>query len=74
MRLLADAEYHVKLICFQHRRRGSVPLAQQTPRCNPLATPYAQSYRDLIRLADTDHIRLMLATTRWRPTTEPIQR
>lgn len=60
LRLLADAEYRLKLIRFQHRRQP-----RQVPRlgavADPLDTPYAHHYRHLIHLARTNHIQLVLA-------------
>jgi len=61
LRLLADAEYRLKLIWFRHR-----PAPRHNPRhgppVNPMATPYARLYGQLIQLARTNHIRLALAT------------
>ncbi len=60
LRLLADAEYRLRLIRFQHRQPP-----RHTPHpgtlADPLATPYAALYRQLIQLAQTNHFRLVLA-------------
>lgn len=61
VRLLADVEYRLKLIQFQHR-----PPPKHVPRpatlADPLATTYAQLYRQLIRIAQTNRLRLVLAS------------
>ena len=60
LRLLADAEYRLKLLDFARRPppKAAPPPASLT---DPLATPYAHCYRRLIETARTNHIRLALA-------------
>jgi len=60
LRLLADAEYRLKLIRFQHRRQPRQVLRRGEP-ADPLTTPYAHLYRQLIQLARTNRIQLVLA-------------
>jgi len=60
LRLLADAEYRLKLLRFQHRQPPKHVL-RPAKLLAPLATPYAQYYRELIQTAQTNHIRLALA-------------
>jgi lysophospholipase L1-like esterase len=61
LRLLADLEYRLKLLRFEHR-----PLPRRTarpaPLANPLETEYARLYGQLVQIARTNHIRLVLAT------------
>jgi len=60
LRLLADAEYHLKLRHYHHR-----PPPKGTPDratlVDPLESPYARLYRQLIQVTQTNHIRLALA-------------
>lgn len=61
LKLLADCEYHVKLLL--NRRRHAETLRLHPPSLsNPMDTPYADAYRRLIAIARTNHIRLVLAT------------
>jgi lysophospholipase L1-like esterase len=60
LKLLADAEYHLRITAF--KRKMIQPLQQQLPTFSrPLETDYAQAYRELITLARTNGIRLVLA-------------
>jgi len=59
LKMLADFEYRSKMILFRHDhapKRVSHP-----PPLNPLETPYAASYRQLIQFSETNGIRLVLA-------------
>jgi hypothetical protein len=58
--LLADAEYRLKLMRFQHRQPPKCVPNRSTLR-DPLDTTYAQLYRQLIQITQTNHIRLALA-------------
>jgi lysophospholipase L1-like esterase len=60
IRLLADVEYRLQLIRFQHRRRPD-DAPRPRPPADPLGTPYAQIYRQLIQTAQTNRVRLVLA-------------
>ncbi|HOX55940.1 MAG TPA: GDSL-type esterase/lipase family protein [Verrucomicrobiota bacterium] len=60
LRLLADAEYRLRLM-RSHNRRPPKPIPAPATLTDPLATPYAQFYRQLIQLARTNNIRLALA-------------
>lgn len=60
LRLLADAEYRLKVIRFQQRRPPK-PIPNPATLTDPLATPYAQFYRQLIQVTHTNGIRLVLA-------------
>jgi lysophospholipase L1-like esterase len=60
LKLLADAEFRVKVIWFKHRlvaqaARGSTSVS------DPMETEYGRAYRDLIQIARTNNIRLVLA-------------
>jgi lysophospholipase L1-like esterase len=61
LRLLAGCEYRLKLLRFEHRQ---LPKYELSPAkvADPLATPYAQLYRQLIQVANTNHIKLGVAT------------
>jgi lysophospholipase L1-like esterase len=58
--MLADVEYRLKRMSFQRRRPPGV-APPPLPPADPLTTPYAQFYRQLIQTAQTNHIRLALA-------------
>ncbi len=59
LRLGAALEYRLEL---RARLAEQVGLAARVPKeLEPLQTPYASAYRELIRLAQTNHIRLALA-------------
>jgi lysophospholipase L1-like esterase len=60
LRLLADFEYRLKMMRFQHRRSPRRTMRPR-PLADPLATASAQRYRELIQLAHTNHMRLVLA-------------
>jgi lysophospholipase L1-like esterase len=61
VQLLADVEYRLRLFGFQH---SPAPEPSRLPRplADPMVTPYAKLYRQLVRIAATNHIRLVLAT------------
>ena len=61
LRLLADVEYRLKLFRFEHRRPPR-RIARPAPLVHPLETEYARLYRQLVQMAQTNHIRLALAT------------
>ena len=59
LRLLADSEYRVKLLCYKalrHARTAPVPAPS-----NPMETAYARGYHELVEIARTNQIRLVLA-------------
>jgi lysophospholipase L1-like esterase len=60
LKLLADFEYRSKMILFRH---GYTPklVSQRPSPLNPLETPYAARYRQLIEFSKTNGIRLVLA-------------
>jgi lysophospholipase L1-like esterase len=60
IRLLADAEYHLKLMHYQHSQPPTCTPNRATLR-DPLDSPYARLYRQLIQITQTNHIRLALA-------------
>jgi lysophospholipase L1-like esterase len=60
LRLLADAEYRLKMAAF--KRHLTSPLETRPPSFDrPLETDYAQAYRDLIQIARTNGIHLVMA-------------
>ena len=60
LKLLADGEYRLKIMVFKWRQ--TAPLFQHPPAYSkPMETEYAQAYRQLIQLARTNGIRLVLA-------------
>ncbi len=61
LRLLADLEYRLKLI---HSQRCPPPkrIRRSVPLLNPMETRYAELYRQLVQVTQTNHIRLVLAT------------
>jgi hypothetical protein len=60
LKILADCEYRVKMVLF---RRGFATKSNthRAPTVDPLDTPYAARYRQLIQFAKTNGIRLALA-------------
>ncbi|HEX3719516.1 MAG TPA: SGNH/GDSL hydrolase family protein [Verrucomicrobiae bacterium] len=60
LKLPADCEYRFKMFLF---RRGHAPESntRRAPPIDPLATPYAARYRQLIEFTQTNDIRLALA-------------
>ncbi len=60
LRLLAEAEYKVKLLRFE-RERATEPQAKSAPPGDPMQSQYAQEYRKLIQIARANQIRLVLA-------------
>src|SRR5262249_20986751 len=60
LKLLADVEYHVKLSSYRRRRMGKLNSAPPD-FSKPMETPYADLYRELIRVTETNHIQLVLA-------------
>ncbi len=60
IKLAADAEHRLRMLLFRRRAgRGDVPAAQTGAR--PMASQYADAYRELIQCARTNGIRLALA-------------
>lgn len=60
LRLLADVEYKLKLLAYRERRSARLaPLAKG--ESDPMRTPYAAFYQQLIDLARTNQFRLALA-------------
>lgn len=60
LKLLADCEYRLKMILYR-RRMNPGSLLDPGAFANPLKTKYADAYRDLIQVARTNNIRLVLA-------------
>jgi hypothetical protein len=60
VKLLADCEYRLKLMGAA-RREQSLLATRASSFSNPLQTEYAAAYRQLIGLAQTNNIRLILA-------------
>lgn len=60
LRLLADAEYHLRLLIYQATLRANsrVPGGSAV---HPMDTQYAREYEQLIHIARTNNIRLALA-------------
>jgi len=59
LKLLGDAEYRIKLLFYKRRRHpGTAPAP---PPSDPMKTAYAAAYRQLVEIAQTNHIRLVLA-------------
>jgi lysophospholipase L1-like esterase len=59
LKLLADFEFGLRVAWFRHRQASAA--TGQPASVNPLDTEYARAYRELIRLAETNHVRLVLA-------------
>jgi lysophospholipase L1-like esterase len=59
LKLAADFEYRIKVMRFLNRERKA--LHTSPAFANPLETIYAEAYRQLIHIAATNNIRLMLA-------------
>lgn len=60
LKLLADAEYRWRLLAY-NRRHHLHPSQRITEISDPLATDYARAYQQLITIAATNHLRLVLA-------------
>jgi lysophospholipase L1-like esterase len=60
LKLLADAEYHLKMANYQHVNEPE-ECAYPPTFANPLTSAYAQAYEQLIQVAHTNHILLVLA-------------
>jgi len=60
LKLLADAEYRLKMMAYRHHRSASVVTAHRVPE-DPMDTEYAQGYEDLFHVALTNRIHLVLA-------------
>jgi len=61
IRLLADAEYRLQMLRYREQQQRT--LTAKPPELEqPLNTRYAAAYRELIQLAETNHIRLAIAT------------
>ena len=60
LRLLADCEHHLKLLNYRHKHERSGTARSVTPD-DPMQTQYARAYESLIRIAQTNEIRLALA-------------
>jgi lysophospholipase L1-like esterase len=59
LKLAADFEYRIKVMRFLNRE--SQALHNRPAGANPMETKYAEAYRQLIQIAATNGIRLMLA-------------
>jgi lysophospholipase L1-like esterase len=58
--ILAEAEFQVRVLLYRHRQTAR--LTRHPPiLSNPLGTEYARAYRQLIDIAHTNGIRLVLA-------------
>ena len=60
LRLLADCEHQLKLLHYRHNREHS-GAPRSVTHDDPMQTQYARAYESLIRIAQTNHIRLALA-------------
>jgi hypothetical protein len=60
VKLLADVEYHLKLSFYRRSRTGKSG-SHHIDFSKPMETPYADAYRELIQVAQTNHIQLVLA-------------
>ncbi len=60
LKLLADAEYRIRLVCAGQREQRILSV-QSSSFSDPLQTDYARLYRQLIQLAQTNQIHLVLA-------------
>jgi lysophospholipase L1-like esterase len=60
LKLLADIEYHVKLSLYRRSRMGQRNF-QRADFSRPMETAYADRYRELIGVAEANHIQLVLA-------------
>lgn len=60
LQLLAECEYRLKMIYSKHRLLTRKALAPP-PVSNLMATTYAKAYEELISVAASNHIRLVLA-------------
>ena len=61
IKLLADVEFHLKVLAFE--RRWTAELIRHPPAyANPMETHYAKAYERLVAAAETNGIRLALAS------------
>lgn len=60
-KLLGDAEYNLRLRFYRRSRMGKL-ISEKADFSKPLETPYADAYRELIQIAETNHIQLVLAS------------
>ncbi len=60
LRLLAECEYRLRLLLNRRAQRSGSAGAAVAVR-DPLQTDYARAYRELIQIAETNHIPLVLA-------------
>jgi len=61
LKLLADLEYQIKLNNFKKHLKARM-TARDTPLTNPMESEYADAYRQLIRICQTNDIHLVLST------------
>ena len=62
LKLLADCEYRLKIMRYRQRQPRSQRLTFHQPSLSQvMKSQYAQSYRELIELAQTNGVRLVLA-------------
>jgi lysophospholipase L1-like esterase len=60
LKLLADCEYRLKMTVYRQGQIAQRPSANRVP-ADPMQTEYARAYEDLIQIARTNGIRLVLA-------------
>jgi lysophospholipase L1-like esterase len=60
LKLFADCEYRWKMFQFRKKNAPRLPPAP-LPIPNPMETAYARAYEDLVKIAQTNGIRLLLA-------------
>ena len=60
LKLVADAEFRLKMIAYE-RRTAVFTNQPVTKISNPMETDYGKAYRQLIEIAKTNDIRLVLA-------------
>jgi lysophospholipase L1-like esterase len=61
LKLLADAEYRLKMMQYRERTLRS-PRSQETGSGDPMDSEYADAYQELVQICRTNGIRLVLAT------------
>jgi lysophospholipase L1-like esterase len=61
LKLAADFEYRIKMLRYFNRYKPKAPPGQQF-FTDPMKSDYAKAYRELIQMAATNRIHLMLAT------------
>jgi lysophospholipase L1-like esterase len=62
LKLLGDSEYRAKLLLYTMRQdREHDKTRAPTSSIPAMETPYARAYRELVEIARTNHIRLVLA-------------